>query len=250
MKAIRLTRQEINFLISLHKRKQRYDQQLFLIEGAHLVNEALQHGYPLNDLFFNQNSMNEMTYQLIKKAKKKGINTRSVDSCSIERISTTKSPQPLVAVAPLPATNYPVNDSALYLYKINDPGNLGTIMRTALWYGLHHLILSPESCDPFNSKTVRASQGAVFSIQLTCEKDTSTLSFLDEQYQILVSDQNENSFPPVRDKFIAIFGSESQGLKNMDCAFKHQRFGIKKRGQGESLNLAMAVGIFLDRAFR
>jgi TrmH family RNA methyltransferase len=247
MTAKKLTRHELNFLTSLQKRQQRYEQKLFLIEGTHLVKEALQQDYPLHEIFFYQNHMTKDTYQLIEKAEKKNIHLRPVDSYCLERISTTKTPQPVVAIAPLPETNYPVTGSALYFYKINDPGNLGTIMRTALWYGIDHLILSPESCDPFNTKTVRASQGAIFSIRLTCDRDISTLVSLAENYQILVSDPNEKNFPYVEDKFITIFGSESQGMKNIECVFKHQRFGIKRKGAGESLNLAVAVGIFLDR---
>ena len=246
----KLSRRELKFFTSLQRRKERYEQRCFLIEGIHLLNEALESNYPLRNILVCQRRMTDEVYQIVEKAKKKSISTISVDSSSLERITTTKTPQPLAAVAHMPKTDYLVADSALYLYQINDPGNLGTIMRTALWYNLNHLILSPNSCDPFNTKTVRASQGAVFSVQLTLDREISTLFSLSESYQLLVSDPEERSFPQIKGTFIAFFGSESQGLTKTDFTCNHQKFGIKRRGTGESLNLAVAVGIFLDRVFR
>lgn len=246
----KLSRQELKFFTSLQRRKERYEQRCFLIEGVHLLDEALERNYPLRDILICQSRMTDEVYQIVEKAEKKNISTISVDSQSLERITTTKTPQPLAAVAHMPKTDHLVTDSALYLYQINDPGNLGTIMRTALWYNLNHLILSPESCDPFNTKTVRASQGAVFSIQLTLDRDIAALYPLSESYHFLVSNPEEKSFPHVKGNFIAFFGSESQGLTKTDFTCKHQKFGIKRKGTGESLNLAVAVGIFLDRVFR
>ena len=246
----KLTHQEIKFYTSLQRRRERYEQKCFLVEGLHLVNEALACNYPLRNILVCQSRMTEESYQVLEKAHKKNIPIMSVDSRSLERISTTKTPQPLAAVAYMPQTDYPVTHSALYFYQINDPGNLGTIMRTALWYGLNHVILSPKSCDPFNTKTVRASQGAVFSLRLTLDRDISSLSSLSESYQFLVSDPQEKSFPLVKENFIAFFGSESQGLRKADFNCMYQKFGIKRKGTGESLNLAVAVGIFLDRVFR
>jgi TrmH family RNA methyltransferase len=246
----KLSRKKLNYFTSLHKRNKRFEHKCFLLEGTHLLDEALKHDYPLHNILYCPGSITKEAYKLIEKAGTKNIPISAIDSLSINRISTTKTPQPCVAVAPLPDINHRISGSALYFYKINDPGNLGTIMRTALWYGLNHVILSPESCDPFNTKTLRASQGAIFSINLTLDRDISTLASLQENFQVLLSDPQEINFPYIRGDFIAVFGSESQGLKDAVIDFRHQRFGIKRKGKGESLNLAVAAGIFLDRVLR
>ena len=163
------------------------------------------------------------------------------------QIVTTESPQPIIAIAPLPDMNHAIEGSALYLYQINDPGNLGTIMRTSLWYDVRNIVLSSNSCDPLNPKTVRASQGAVFRVKLTINMELSALKKHAFTHHILLSDQEERHFPEVHDSFIGIFGSESHGLSGVTLDFSHQRFGIARKGYGESLNLAVAVGIFLDR---
>ena len=241
-----LKHREIQFYRSLHQKKGRYTHNCFLIEGFHLVEEALLSGFPLHEVLYSE-QMDDKPHSIIQKVRKQNIPVRYIHQQDLERLSSTESPQPIVAVAPLPQMNHSIQGSAIYLHQINDPGNLGTIMRTALWYGIYHILLSADSCDPLNPKTVRASQGALFRIKLTVNMELSALKSYAGTHRLLASDPSCNYFPKVQKDFIAVFGSESHGLSQVSLDFPHQWFGIDKQGYGESLNLAVAAGIFLDR---
>jgi TrmH family RNA methyltransferase len=240
------TKREIHDYQSLRHKKGRDSLQAFLVEGVHLVEEALSCGYPLHEILYLPSLM-EKKGELIKKALTRNISCREIDERTIQKISTAETPQPVIASAPLPRMNRHVKDSAIYLYQASDPGNLGAIMRTALWYGVYHLLLSPESCDPFNPKVVRASQGAIFQISLNLEVDDKGLQELAKTHQILASDPRCVDFPAIQGTYLAVFGSESRGLTGWRSEAPYQKFGFAKKGAGESLNLAVAVGVFLDR---
>jgi TrmH family RNA methyltransferase len=241
-----LKHREIQFYRSLHQKKGRYTHNCFIIEGVHLVEEALLSGFPIHEVLFSE-QRNDKPHSIIQKIIKQNIPVRYIHQQDLVRLSSTESPQPILAVAPLPRMNHSIQGSAIYLYQINDPGNLGTIMRTALWYGVYHILLSADSCDPLNPKTVRASQGALFRIKLTVNMQLSELKSYARTYRLLVSDPACSHFPKVQNDFIAVFGSESHGLSQVTLDFPHQKFGVAKKGYGESLNLAVAAGIFLDR---
>lgn len=243
----RITKREIQFYRSLHDKKGRYMNKCFLIEGFHLVEEALFSGFPLHEVLFTNKQQINRTQSFIHKLSKRNIPFRIINHRDFTQIAATESPQPIIALAPLPDMSHDIIGSAIYLYQVSDPGNLGTIMRTALWYDVSHVILSYDSCDPFNPKAVRASQGAVFRIKLSVNMELLRLKSHVTTHQILISDPETHSFPKVNNNFIGVFGSESHGLSGVTMDFPYQRFGIARKGYGESLNLAVSVGIFLDR---
>ena len=137
------------------------------------------------------------------------------------------------------------NNNLVYLDKISDPGNMGTIIRTAAWFGVYQIALSPGCIDPYNPKVVRSAMGSHFSLNWMGKKDISTL----KNYQLIAADQNSknNKLDKLIDKWALIMGSESHGLSKKTLSYVDQRIGINKIGSGESLNVGVAMGILLDK---
>jgi len=161
-------------------------------------------------------------------------------------ISATKSPQGIVAVLPMAAIQpLPAGDEiAIYFHEIQDPGNLGTILRTLAWFGGYRCLLSPDSVDPFNPKVIRASMGAIFHVPL--ELDVS-LDSLGERFNRIgcLDMQGE---PLASDAFKAcdcyLFGNEARGVpRDRLQQLQAQAFTIPGAGLIESLNLGTAVSL-------
>jgi len=143
------------------------------------------------------------------------------------------------------------SECLLYFDEIKDPGNAGTMIRTAAWFGIKDIILSRESVDVFNPKVVRSSMGSIFSMNFI-EDDSFYSKLLQARkagYEILGADlDGENIFtyaPP--EKIVLVMGSEAEGIS--PSLIKHiQTFiTIPKRGAGESLNVGVAASIIISQ---
>lgn len=181
------------------------------------------------------------------------FNVIPIDAKQMKQISDTKSPQGIVACMPLPSTDEVAaassavqsqNEKSIYLYEVQDPGNLGTIIRTLAWFGNFRLLLSPNSVDPFNPKVVRASMGGLFHLPLELDVSISDLSSRFSQFAYLdLAGQPLNS--STFSQFDCyLFGNEARGVpQQMLAEFNAQAFTIPGAGAVESLNLANAVSI-------
>src|SRR5690554_6627669 len=163
------------------------------------------------------------------------------------QLSDTKTPQGILAVVPVPpAARAPagLNTAAVYLHQVQDPGNLGTILRTLAWFGGLRCLLSPGSVDPYNPKVVRASMGAIFHVPFeqnvrldTVQERYPRIACLDMQGKAL----RENSF---HNYDCYVFGNEARGVPREQLdELNATAFTITGGGAIESLNLATAVNI-------
>src|ERR1700712_1041370 len=161
------------------------------------------------------------------------------------QLSDTKTPQGIVALVPiLPPPAPRTDEQAIYLHEIQDPGNLGTILRTLAWFGNLRCLLSPGSVDAHNSKVVRASMGAIFHVPV--EFDVELLSLRDRYARLACLDMS--GAPVQAPEFAAfdcyLFGNEARGLPRESLATLGARsFTIAGSGAIESLNLAAAVNM-------
>lgn len=150
----------------LHQKKFREEFGCFLLEGEHLVQElekAATHDAHLrtSEIYFTRE------YAHWKSA----LTTHVVNARHMAQISETRSPQGIAAVVPLLKPRAPqAGDRAIYLHEIQDPGNLGTILRTLAWFGGFRCLLSPDSVDLHNGKVVRASMGALFHVPVEIDR--------------------------------------------------------------------------------
>jgi len=166
----------------------------------------------------------------------------------MQKISDTKSPQGIVAVVPLSAVLVPEKNNpqerTIYLHEIQDPGNLGTILRTLAWFGGFKCVLSPNSVDPFNPKVVRASMGAIFHVPIEIDVPLNTLRARFNQFACLDIEGAALSAPTFSDHQCFIFGNEARGVPREQLdGLNVQSFSIHGNGVLESLNLATAVNM-------
>ena len=167
----------------------------------------------------------------------------------LKKLSDTKTPSGLLATCKinlLIQKNFSSN-RWLFLYKIKDPGNLGTILRSAAWFNIKNIGLSKDCTDTFNNKVVRSAMGA--HIYLNIHKGVQVDEFVKNNYLIVGADQNGNNTVEQIDlsrKIVLCLGGESEGFDDVIIKKINKFISIKKIGHGESLNVAMAGSILMN----
>jgi len=228
----------------LHQKKYRQEFGHYLIEGEHLIQE-LEKAASLNRAF--QSARIYLTEQY--RDWPTNLEKTIVSARQMAQLSETKTPQGIIAVVPIAALPVPRDDESapaktLYLYEVQDPGNLGTILRTLAWFGHFRCLLSPNSVDPYNAKVVRASMGALFHVPLEVEvplediaQRFNHIAYLDMQGKAISSDD----FAGFQ---CYVFGNEARGLPADNALLRRAvAYTISGSGTIESLNLASAVNM-------
>jgi TrmH family RNA methyltransferase len=247
---------------SLHQAKARRESGLFLVEGPELIREALQEGWPLEEVLLTHSLAEDPATgkELIRLLKLADVPHEFCSQSDMERLSDTKTPQ---GVAALARDNFkqdsrtPEEQEEILLIcsRISDPGNLGTLLRTADWFGIKTVLLGMESADPFSPKVVRASAGAIFRIR------TEVSSGLEERIPLEVN-RGRKLFAAVTSGDLLpgdlpgqglrglVIGHEKHGLSTEIVARCSAAVRIERVGRTESLNLAVAAGILLHALCR
>ena len=166
-----------------------------------------------------------------------------------KKLSDTKTPSGILATCKINLLIQKNFNSSkwLFLYKIKDPGNLGTILRSAAWFNIKNIALSNDCTDPFNNKVVRSAMGA--HIYLNIHKEVQVDEFVKNNYLIIGADQNGDNTVEQMDlsrKIVLCLGGESEGFDNVIIKKINKLISIKKIGHGESLNVAMAGSILMN----
>jgi RNA methyltransferase, TrmH family len=224
----------------LHQKKFREEFGCFLIEGEHLVQElqkaALNDAHLRSSEIYCTRDYAHWTSQL---------NIHVVNSRHMTMLSETRSPQGIAAVVPLlTSAAARQGERAIYLHEIQDPGNLGTILRTLVWFGKFRCLLSPDSVDVHNGKVVRASMGAIFHVPVEIDVPLAALAARFGRIASLDLQGDSIATPAFRKFDCYIFGNEARGLpREALAALKAQPFTIAGTGVIESLNVAATVNI-------
>ena len=151
-----VTNPKIKSLLALRKKNERYNELKFLVEGLHLTQEAYK-----NNLLELVLSTDEKLLNTFKNTKQILVN-----DAVINKLSTTTTPQNVIGVVKMNKNEFKITDKYIVLDDINDPGNFGTIIRTSLALGVKDIIVSPNTVDEYNEKTLRATQGAIFKANI------------------------------------------------------------------------------------
>lgn len=225
----------------LQQKKYRAEFGHFLVEGEHLVLE-LQKAAQHNPLLQRSQLYVTEAYEQWQSPFK----TQVISERQMAQISDTKTPQGIVAVVPMLESAAPAaaGERAIYLHEIQDPGNLGTILRTLAWFGGFRCLLSPGSVDPYNPKVVRSSMGAIFHTPL--ELDVELDSLAERFPRIACLDMQGESLQSASFKGFDcyLFGNEARGVpREQLSALNAQPFTIAGSGAIESLNLAATVNM-------
>ena len=229
-----LSRNQIKFIQSLKQKKFRLQHQLFVVEGEKIVNEFLNSDWEIKQIYATK----EWKGDAVK-----------VSNKELERISFLKKPNKVLAIIKIPQRKSIISGNlVLALESVKDPGNLGTIIRLADWFGVQNVICSKNCVDLYNPKVVQATMGSICRIQVQYLNLKSTLESMTD-YKICVAVMDgKNVFSLKKlEKRVVLMGSESHGISTELLELAHQKVTIpkSKKSQAESLNVANACGIIL-----
>ncbi len=224
----------------LHQKKFRAEFGCFLLEGEHLVQElqkALPHDARLraSEIYLTREYEHWTS----------PLPMHVINSRHMTQLSETRSPQGIAAVVPiLPTPESQPGDRAIYLHEIQDPGNLGTILRTLAWFGQFRCLLSADCVDVHNGKVVRASMGAIFHVPVEVDVPIESLPARFPRIATLDLQGQPITAPEFRDFDCYIYGNEARGLpREALTKLKAASYTIAGTGAIESLNVAATVTI-------
>ena len=224
----------------LHQKKYREELGYFLLEGEHLVEE-------LQKALGQDARLRASEIYLTREYEhwKSPLPVHVVNSRHMTLVSETRSPQGIAAVVPiLPAREPQPGERAIYLHEIQDPGNLGTILRTLAWFGGFRCLLSPNSVDVHNGKAVRASMGAIFHVPVEIDVPIESLPARFSRIACLDLQGQPIATPEFRNFDCYLYGNEARGLPRDTLAgMKATSFTIAGTGAIDSLNVATTVNI-------
>jgi RNA methyltransferase, TrmH family len=248
-----ISKNKARFITSLQKKKERDEAKLFIIEGDKLVREFLSASAPVRLLAAKPEFI--VSIPAVQRNKIDEIYSISYDE--LKQLSTLKTPHNALALVEMreliPDYNEIFSGLSLGLDFIQDPGNLGTIIRAAAWFGIKNLICSADCVDLYNPKVVQASMGALLHVNVYYVMMTEFLAKATEAevriYGTMLDGTSiyENK---VTDKGIILLGNESKGLSEEIVPFITDRIKIPKYGTGkegiDSLNVSMAASVVLS----
>lgn len=231
--------------------KARRKSRRFVIEGARLCEDAARSGVTVLAALVTASAKARYApqWQAVEAVAKA---TYDIAPAVSSYLSETQAPQGLFCLCEMrDNTMFTVSENGIYLAleDVQDPGNLGTILRTAEAFGVSGILLSKGCCDLYNPKVLRASMGGVFRLPLSvCEDFVATLSTLGQTLPVLASVVDREAQPVTeapRNGAVAVIGNEGNGMSEAAIAACTHRVTIPMAGRAESLNASMAAGIFL-----
>lgn len=241
----------IKFARSLARKKERAAHVQFLVEGTRLVREADNAGSTPAFVFFLPSAVEKdpPAQSLLSNLSARTRSVFPVNERVMQTLSETETPQGIAAVYPLPELALPRDlQRVLVLDQLGDPGNVGTILRTAWAADMDAVLLAPDTVDPFNPKVVRAAMGAHFNLPIRSLGWEQIAQVLESVPRIYLADaRGDVDFtradwtPPVA----LIVGGEAEGVSPQARALATRNVFIPMPGRAESLNAAVAAGILL-----
>lgn len=232
--------------------KGRHEHGAFVVDGIRLIEEALRSDWPFRFVLASE-SLNDRGQALAAQLKAKGVEIEPVSEQLMKSISETETPQGMLAVLEQQILLLPAQlDFALILDSIHDPGNLGTLIRTAAAAGVQAVFLSPETTDAFAPKVVRSGMGAHFRLPILSLSWDEIKRSTDNLHIFLADMDGEVPCWQVdlRKPLALIIGGEAQGVTVPANRLAHQTIKIPMPGEIESLNAGVAGSILMFEVVR
>lgn len=235
---------QIKVITSLQQKKFRKQHGLFFVEGKKIISELLQSSFQLEKIYVLPKSENKFTPSFCE----------TIDEASLKKISALSTPSDCLAIFKIPEPKDFVSKGlTVVLDSINDPGNLGTIIRLCDWFGIQNIICSNDTVDVYNPKTLQATMGSIARVNIIY---TDISEFLSKQTQTIFGtfmdgkSVYETTLP--KSGFL-ILGNEANGISGAVSKLVQERLSIPRFGENqatESLNVAMASAMFLSEYAR
>ena len=232
-----ITKNQIKFIKSLSLKKNRQKEQLFIAEGEKIVAELLNSNFEFHEIL----ATNEWIL------KNTDIRAIKVYNSELDRISNLKSANNVLAIVKIKQENLSVTDGlTLVLDDINDPGNLGTIIRMCDWFGVKQLVCSKSTVDCFNPKVVQSAMGSLFRVPIIYTDLEEYVTKVDTPiYGAFMDGENVRNVK-VPESVHLIMGNEANGISEEIDNLITDKVAIKNIGSSaESLNVAVATSILL-----
>lgn len=238
---ISLQNEQVKRWRKLHKRKYRNEMNAFLVEGVHLIEEAIKSGFTIEQIIVEEK----------RKIPDSWINQTivTVSRSVFASITQTESPQGVAAVVAMKKLKKRLTGPVLLLDGLQDPGNVGTIIRTADALGASEVLVGKGTVDIYNEKTIRATQGSLFHLRIEQVDIIEAIDKLQEEHYTVWAGalQNATSLPDVEfnNKNALVVGNEGAGVSDSVLKLVDRTVKIPIYGEAESLNVSVATGILL-----
>ena len=243
-----ISKTEIKKIRSLDSKKGRDIHNLILLEGKRLIEQAIKSDFNIDKIWISED-FNNKNEEFIKQLN--GLAIDSISNQDLKKVTATKNPSGIIGVMKPPVGDInKMNQRVIILDNIADPGNLGTILRTANWFGVSNILLSEGCVNPYNSKVIRSAMGAHFSMNIFSGKIDYYIKRLQSNgFEIIAADLNtDNAIEDLKinsNKWALLMGNEAQGISETASNLADHTVKIHQVGEIESLNVSVACGIFL-----
>jgi RNA methyltransferase, TrmH family len=233
--------------------KERREAGAFVVDGVRLVEDAVNGNWRFRFVLYDE-TLSERGRLSVERLTLNGVDVEEVSSNLMKSLSETETPQGILAVlefTQLPITNHP--DFILIPDQIRDPGNLGTLLRTAAAAGVQAVLLPPETTDAFAPKVVRAGMGAHFRLPIRSMTWEEIGRFCEEANQrIYLADMDGQSCweTDLRQPVALVIGGEADGASESAKKLAHQKISIPMSGNVESLNAGVAGSVLMFEVVR
>jgi TrmH family RNA methyltransferase len=246
---------KIKQIKSLYRRKVRWDMGLFIVEGIKIVEECIDNNYPLDNIIYSDELLNTNGGGEIYRKIKSHNNLIYVPNKLFKEISDTENPQGIMAIAKITKRSieelYKLkNPLVLFLEEVQDPGNMGTIIRTADAFNIDGIIISEGSVDIYNPKVIRSTMGSIFRMPIYyIENNIETIEGLKNMgFKIFATSLEGKDYIyniDFKNSSLILMGNESKGLSTELNILANKRIKIPILGGAESLNVAIASSIIM-----
>lgn len=247
-KYIRITKAEINLIKNLRNKDVRYEERTFVAEGSRLVLDIIK-SKP-SDLRLLVATEDWITGQGANLSHFSDL-LREISPSQLQSVASLKSTEEVLALVRFPhftIEDLPLKEFALYLDGLTDPGNVGTLIRTADWFGLDEIMLSPNSVDVFNNKTIQASMSSICRVKTTILPPEEIKSYCGISKLVGADLNGKNLWPANKDwePSVICLGNEAHGLSEPMRALCDEFWSIPSYSLGaESLNVAISGAIIM-----
>lgn len=251
-----MNKSKLSEIKKLQQKKYRQETGAYIVEGWKSIEEALNAGVSLKTVVYDENKIDDAEFlSRLEKSAKELIPAKARE---IESLSDAVTAQGIIAVASAKSSIDKLDqilkaESALVvvLDGINDPGNLGTVIRTCDWFGVNALVIGKNSVELYNPKVVRATMGSLFHFPIFNEVDLENILTQCRKEGFSIYSTELTGSDDVRKtafskKSMIVIGSESHGVSQEISRLAHKKVSIPKTGKAESLNAAIACGIILS----
>jgi TrmH family RNA methyltransferase len=238
-----VTKSELKYIQSLSDKKVRLETGCFIAEGVKLVGEMIAAGYPLKAVYALDSW----------ESPDPSIEVTRIEAFELEKMSMLQTPNQVLAVAMMPQKKEVFNlegPLAIVLDGIQDPGNMGTIIRTADWFGITQIVASEDTVDVYNPKVIGATMGSFMRVSVTYKNLAEWLPTIKlPVYGALLEGENVFTIKTPQ-KGLLVIGSEGKGIRENILEFITHPVTIPKIGDAESLNAGIAAGIIVAQLTR